>query len=201
MGHPYHSPSQKEKKKKKYRYGQSQVQVQVYFYNVVSASSREADSDIISYPESKDDEEEIVFSGQIETPMIAVTRSGNLYHKQYEEASNPSQPSPLKMIKQPAKPLAKLATDKQKEKDLRHTQPLNKDKVGGTHQPFCFNVLAQLANIPARITLYELLKLFADTWEALREAMADAKVIAAFVEATQVQGESESLQISKTAYI
>jgi len=36
--------------------------------------------------------------------------------------------------------------------------------------------LAQLANIPARITLYELLRLSKSTREAVREALADAEV-------------------------
>jgi len=36
--------------------------------------------------------------------------------------------------------------------------------------------LAQLANIPARITLYELLKIFKSTREVLREALADSEV-------------------------
>ena len=36
--------------------------------------------------------------------------------------------------------------------------------------PFYFNVLAQLVNIPARITLYELLRLFKSTRVALKEA-------------------------------
>src|SRR3954468_13760655 len=43
-------------------------------------------------------------------------------------------------------------------------------------QPFCFDIINQLANIPARITLYELLKLSKSTREALREALADAEV-------------------------
>lgn len=53
----------------------------------------------------------------------------------------------------------------------------------------------------AKITLYELLKLSADTREALREALADAKAFAAYVVTTQVQEKSESLQISNTTYI
>jgi len=36
--------------------------------------------------------------------------------------------------------------------------------------------MAQLANIPARITLYELLRLSKSTKDALREALADAEI-------------------------
>jgi len=46
----------------------------------------------------------------------------------------------------------------------------------GPPTPFCFYVMTQLANIPTRITLYELLRLFKSTRDALREALADAEV-------------------------
>jgi len=42
-----------------------------------------------------------------------------------------------------------------------------------------FDVLVQLANIPTRITLYELLGLSKSTTEALREVLADAEVFMA----------------------
>ena len=50
-----------------------------------------------------------------------------------------------------------------------------KDSVGSL-TPFLFDVLAQLANILARITLYEHLKLPKSTRDALKEALADAKI-------------------------
>ena len=43
--------------------------------------------------------------------------------------------------------------------------------------------MAQLANIPARITLHELLRLSKSTREALWEALADSDVFAAYVPA------------------
>jgi len=46
----------------------------------------------------------------------------------------------------------------------------------GSSTPFCFDTLAQLANVPARITLYELMRLSKSTRDALREALADAEV-------------------------
>jgi predicted CoA-binding protein len=54
----------------------------------------------------------------------------------------------------------------------------------GPSTPFNFDVLAQLANIPARITLYELLRLSKTTREALREALADSEVFLAQMPAT-----------------
>ena len=41
--------------------------------------------------------------------------------------------------------------------------------------PFHFDVLAQLANVPARITLYELLRLSKLMREALRETLDDSE--------------------------
>ena len=41
---------------------------------------------------------------------------------------------------------------------------------------FYFDVMAQLANIPTWITLYELLRLSKSTRDVLREALADAEI-------------------------
>jgi len=63
----------------------------------------------------------------------------------------------------------------EKQKEIRYAKALSKDKVGGSSRPYHFNVLAQLTNILARITLYELLRLSKSTREALGEALADAE--------------------------
>src|SRR4051812_9268446 len=59
---------------------------------------------------------------------------------------------------------------------VRYNRPLNKGKAVEVSQPFPFDIINQLANIPARITLYKLLRLSKSTREALREALADAEV-------------------------
>src|SRR5436190_9643426 len=65
----------------------------------------------------------------------------------------------------------------EKPREVRHNRPLNKGKaIEVSDQPFRLDIINQLANIPARITLYELLKLSKSTREALREALADAEV-------------------------
>ena len=46
----------------------------------------------------------------------------------------------------------------------------------GPSTSFRFDVKAQLADIPTRITLYEVLRLFKSTRDALREALADAEI-------------------------
>ena len=52
---------------------------------------------------------------------------------------------------------------------------------------FRFDIMAQLANIPARITLYELLGLSKFTRDALREALADEKVFVTQIAAISVE--------------
>lgn len=78
-------------------------------------------------------------------------------------------------------------------------QPLAKDKAEGPSHPFRFDVLTQLANISTKITLHELLKLLKTTQEALREALAAAKVFVTHVEAKLLLEEPEILQISSNS--
>jgi len=52
--------------------------------------------------------------------------------------------------------------------------------------------LAQLANIPARITLYELLRLSKSTREALREALTNAEAFIARNLAKPEEGDEEN---------
>ena len=63
----------------------------------------------------------------------------------------------------------------EKQKEIRYAKALPKEKAEGTSVPYRFDVLAQLANIPARITLYKPLRLSKLT----REALADAEVFMA----------------------
>lgn len=65
------------------------------------------------------------------------------------------------------------------------------DNAGSSQQPLCFDVMAQLANIPTRITLYELFRLCAYTRKALREDLGNAEFFVVHVEATQMQEKSE----------
>jgi len=84
---------------------------------------------------------------------MAETRSGQSYLKKYDElTANPPKPT-----LEPTKPSAKQPVEKQKE--LRYARALPKDKAEGTSTPYRFDVLAQLAKIPTRITLFELLRL------------------------------------------
>jgi len=62
-----------------------------------------------------------------------------------------------------------------KQKELRYLKALPKSGVEPS-TPFRFDVLAQLANIPTRISLYELLRLSKSTRDALKEALANAEI-------------------------
>ena len=73
--------------------------------------------------------------------------------KKYDKmVANPPKPTP-----EPTKKSTKQLMEKQKK--LQYAKALPKDKLEGSLRPYHFNVLAQLANILARITLYELLRL------------------------------------------
>ena len=70
-----------------------------------------------------------------------------------------------------------------KQKELQYAKVLQKDKVEGSSMPFRFDIFTHLANIPARITLYELLRFSKSTREALRETLADSEVFIAQISA------------------
>ena len=58
---------------------------------------------------------------------------------------------------------------REKQKEVRFDWVLKKTSGPGLDAPFCFDILEQLANIPARITIHELLRLAKETREALRD--------------------------------
>jgi len=139
--------------------------------NVVCASSWEEKTDVPSLTDSE--EETIILAAEPNVLLVAGICSGQSYLKKYDEMmTNPPKPTP-----KPNKQSTKQPVEKQKK--LRYSKALPKDKVEGSSAPYHFDVLTQLANIPARITLYELLRLSKSTREALREALADAEAFMA----------------------
>src|SRR5438445_7609217 len=87
----------------------------------------------------------------------------------------------------------------EKPKEVRYNRPLNKGKAVEVSQPFRFDIINQLANIPARITLYELLSLSTSTREALREALADTEGFFIQLPTGPMVDKSQSLSISHIA--
>src|SRR3954462_3260867 len=83
-----------------------------------------------------------------------------------------------------------------KPREFRYNRPFNEGKAIEVSQPFRFDIINQLANILARITLYELLKLSKSTREALREALADLEVFVTELPIGSTIDESHSLSIS-----
>ena len=107
--------------------------------------------------------------------------------------TNPPKPTP-----KPNKQSTKQPVEKQKK--LRYSKALLKDKVEGSSAPYDFVVLTQLANIPASITLYELFRLSKSTREDLREALTAAEVFMAWIPAEpQKEDEENCLHTSQHA--
>ena len=113
--------------------------------NVVYASLREYVIDVVSLTDSE--EEEIILTAEQSAPPVAGIWLGQQYLKKYNEAAT--------SFSQPAKEVGKKFTKQpvDKHKRLKYAKALQEDKAEGSSIPFWFNVLAQLANIPARITL------------------------------------------------
>ncbi|ONK72755.1 uncharacterized protein A4U43_C04F22830 [Asparagus officinalis] len=98
------------------------------------------------------------------------TRSGKVYLRNYDQNAQEAEEQP----QDPGGSVPKKPADKGKQKELRFNKNLHQD-LGETSAPYQFNVMVQLANIPARITLYELLKLSKTTREALIEALKNTE--------------------------
>ena len=143
--------------------------------NVVCASSREAKIDVPSLTNSE--EEIIVLIVELNAPLVVETYSGQSYLKKYNEMVT----NPPKITPELTKQSTKQPVEKQKE--IQYAKAFPKDKAEGSSPPYHFDILAQLANIPARITLYELLRLSKSTREALRDALVDAEVFLAQIPA------------------
>jgi len=86
----------------------------------------------------------------------------------------------------------------ERQKELQYAKALQKDSAEGLSTPFHVDVLAQLANISARITFYELLRPSKSTREALREALADSEAfIAQILAEYEEEAKGHCLQTSK----
>ena len=135
--------------------------------DVVSISIRKTKKDVTSFTSSGD--EEFAFAADTGTPPISKTRSGRQYLKQYRE--------PIVNSPQPTEDVIEQSTrlSMNKQKELQYVKALLRSGVGPS-TPFCFDVMAYLANIPARVTLYELLRLSKSTRKALREELAERRL-------------------------
>lgn len=157
--------------------------------NIVSSSLEEAIFDVVPFSNSED-EEWILYSTQIKMPLAAMT--GEVISTRSNTTNRPLVHINHLLQSQTSWQKRKLLNRllRNRKRKSCYTQPLAKDKVEGPSEPFHFDILAQLASIPARITLNKLLKLVKTT----REALADAEVFAIHVEENLLSEELESLQ-------
>src|SRR5204863_2064297 len=159
--------------------------------NVIIASSIEPDSDVNSLTDSEEEEE--VLAASVAGPLAAATRSGQPHLRNYND-------SPVQQLEPSQEPVTEPTehpkTMPEKPREVRYNRPLNNGKAVEVSQPFRFDIINQLANIPARITLYELLKLSKSTREALKEALADAKVFVTQLPIGSTIDEPHSLNVS-----
>src|SRR3954463_16214270 len=159
--------------------------------NVIIASTIEPDSDVNSLTGSEEEGE--VLAASVAGPLAAVTRSGQPYQRNYDDA-------PVQQLEPSQEPVTEPAeqpkTTAEKPKEVRYNRPLNIGKAIEVSQPFRFDIINQLANIPARITIYELLKLSKSTREALRKAPADAEVFVTQLPIGSTIDEPHSLNVS-----
>jgi len=106
----------------------------------MSISIRKTKEDVASLTSSGD--EESAFAAHTGMPPTSKTQFGKQYLKQYGElVANSPQPAE-EAIEQSTRPSVK------KQKELQYVKALLKSG-GGPSTPFHFDVLAQLANIPA----------------------------------------------------
>ena len=110
---------------------------------------------------------------QAYVPQPTGTRSKKSYLKQYEKATDETQQQMMSV--QISTPTPLPTTGKEKQKEVRFDHVLKKPSGPGLNMPFHFDILAQLANIPARIIIHELLRLSKETREALRDALANSE--------------------------
>ena len=123
---------------------------------------------------SSSEEEKFFFAPQITTSQPVGTRSGKQHLRQYDHTPDITQQptssknaAPIQVLA-PASPL-----DKEKQNEVWFDKTLKKKPSQGLNSPFRFDILAQLANISACITLHKILCLSKETREALRDALAD----------------------------
>jgi len=110
---------------------------------------------------------------QADVPQPTGTRSKKSYLKQYEKAIDDTQQQTTSV--QISTPAPLPMTGKEKQKEIRFDHVLKKPLGPGLNMPFRFDILAQLANIPACITIHELLRLSKETREALRDILANSE--------------------------
>src|SRR5438046_6188279 len=109
--------------------------------NVIITSTIEPDSDVNSLTDSEEEGE--VLAASVAGPLAAATRSGQPNLRNYDDA--PVQQ--LELSQEPVtEPAEQPKTMPEKPKEVRYNRLLNKEKAVEVSQPFCFDIINQLAN-------------------------------------------------------
>src|SRR3954463_10379412 len=115
--------------------------------NAIIASTIEPDSDVNSLTDSEEEEE--VLAAVVAGPLAPATRSSQPYLRNYDDAPAQQIEPFQEPVKEPAE--QPKTTTPERPKEVWYNRPLNKGKAVEVSQPFRFDIINQLANIPARI--------------------------------------------------
>ena len=142
--------------------------------HVINIAKKEPDLEANKFTDSEDEAQALTVNS-----MVTATRSGREFAKEYDQASiypaeaistpfedTTATPGPPTPPPPPLKPTK--AADKRPEP--RFSKPIDK---ASSVKLVRFDILKQLDQIPARVSLHELLRLSPITKKALREALAD----------------------------
>jgi len=125
---------------------------------------------------SDSEEEKLALTSQSATPQPVGTWSEKPYLRQYDQTPDEThQPATSGTTAPVQASTPPLQLDNGRQKEVRFDKSLKKDPSKGLNAPFCFDILVQLANILAHMTLYELLRLSKETREAFRDALTGSK--------------------------
>jgi len=139
--------------------------------NVISVLPDDDNVIVASLSDSEDEQHTLV--AQDVAPQPTGTRSKKSYLRQYEKTADETQQSTTS-VKLPVLALIPMPA-KEKQKEVQFDRVLKKTSGSRLDAPFRFDILAQLANILARITIHELLYLSKETREALRDALVNSE--------------------------
>ena len=147
--------------------GFKEVQVEGQILQCLSILSD--DDNLIAASLNDSEGEKHACTTQADVPQPTGTRSGKSYLKYYEKATDETQQQTTS-VQVPA-PASVPTKGKERPREVWFDHVLKKPSGPGLDTPFRFDILAQLANIPARITIHEFLRLSKETREALRDAL------------------------------
>ena len=108
------------------------------------------DGNLTSASLSDSEGEKLACTAQADAPQQTGTRSGKSYLRQYEKSTDEIQQQTMSVPMSASTPIP--TKGKERPKEVRFDHVLKKPPGQGFDTPFRYDILAQLTNIPARIT-------------------------------------------------